>query len=51
MAGPALANYDFFGSSVAAVGDLDGDGVTELAVGAKLDDTGGTARGAVHCCS
>ena len=32
--GPTLANMDAFGSSVASLGDLDGDGVTDLAVGA-----------------
>ena len=32
----------------ASLGDLDGDGVTDLAVGAYQDDTGGTGRGAVH---
>ena len=46
--GPTLANSDYFGSSVASLGDLDGDGVTDLAVGAIYDDTGGTNRGAVH---
>lgn len=43
-----LENGDFFGFSVAAIGDLDGDGVTELAVGALGDDDGGTWRGAVY---
>jgi hypothetical protein len=38
---------DRFGSSVAAVGDLDDDGVTDLAVGTSGDDDGGTDRGAV----
>ena len=33
--------------SVAALGDLDGDGVGDLAVGAACDDDGGTDRGAV----
>ena len=46
--GPALANNDQFGFSVAALGDLDGDGVTDIGVGANYDDTGGTNRGAVH---
>ena len=46
--GPTLANGDQFGGSVASLGDLDGDGVTDLAVGARYDDTGGTNRGAVY---
>jgi hypothetical protein len=46
--GPTLRNYDNFGSAVAALGDLDGDGVTELAVGAERDDTGGNGRGAAY---
>ncbi|MCH7688931.1 MAG: FG-GAP repeat protein, partial [Planctomycetes bacterium] len=36
--GPSLANGDFFGGSVSSLGDLDGDGVTDLAVGAPGDD-------------
>jgi len=43
----ALDSEDHFGFSVARVGDLDGDGVTELVVGAQLDDDGGQDRGAV----
>ncbi|MEZ5330975.1 MAG: integrin alpha [Thermoanaerobaculia bacterium] len=35
------------GSSTAALGDLDGNGTTDLAVGVALDDDGGMARGAV----
>ena len=46
--GPTLADGDFFGRSVTSLGDLDGDGVTDLAVGATGDDTGGTSRGAVY---
>ena len=46
--GPVLAPYDRFGRSVAALGDLDGDGVTDLAVGAYRDDTGSSDRGAVY---
>jgi hypothetical protein len=45
---PVLADGDYFGSSVATLGDLDGDGVTDMAVGAYRDDTGGSGRGAVH---
>ena len=46
--GPTLANTDFFGGSVANIGDLDGDGVNDLAVGADEDDDSGANRGAVH---
>lgn len=38
---------DFFGASVTSLGDLDGDGFTDLAVGAAYDDDGGIDRGAV----
>ncbi|MEM7413473.1 MAG: LamG-like jellyroll fold domain-containing protein [Myxococcota bacterium] len=43
-----LDDDDFFGSGLAAVGDLDGDGRTELAVGAAGDDDGGSLAGAVY---
>lgn len=43
----ALGDSDFFGRSVAALGDLDGDGVTDLAVGAIGDDDGTPDAGAV----
>lgn len=46
--GPTLANGDYFGTSVAALGDLDGDGLMDLAVGAEFDDTGAPNSGAVH---
>jgi hypothetical protein len=46
--GANLANSDFWGNSVASIGDLDNDGVNDLAAGAPNDDTGNTDRGAVY---
>lgn len=49
--GPNLVNTDRFGASLAALGDLDQDGVTDLAVGApgSRDFLGfGDDRGSVH---
>lgn len=43
-----LSAGDQFGHAVASLGDIDGDGVADLAVGAPGDDTGGTNRGAVY---
>ena len=48
LPGSTLADDDEFGGSCVSLGDLDGDGVPELAVGATVDDTGGPARGALH---
>ncbi len=42
-----LDDVDRFGDSVASLGDLDDDGVGDLAVGAEGDDDGGPDRGAV----
>jgi hypothetical protein len=42
-----LDEVDKFGYSLASVGDLDGDGLSDLAVGSIGDDDGGTDRGAV----
>ncbi len=42
-----LDDEDWFGVSLASLGDLDGDGVEDLAAGAHLDDDGGFGRGAV----
>ncbi len=46
--GPTLASDDRFGGAMASLGDLDGDGVIDLAVGSIGDDVGGSARGAVY---
>lgn len=45
--GGLVGQNDFFGGAVACLGDLDGDGVIDLAVGTARDDDGGPARGAV----
>ena len=42
-----LDDGDQFGDELAALGDIDGDGVEDLAVGASGDDDGGTDRGTV----
>jgi len=39
--------YDAFGCAVASIGDMDGDGVGELAIGATGDDDGAADAGAV----
>ncbi len=39
---------DWFGYSVTAIGDLNGDGIEDIAVGAIKDDDGGFNRGAVY---
>lgn len=44
----ALDDGDEFGRATARIGDLDGDGRDEVAVGAPLDDDGGLDRGAVY---
>ncbi|MCG7950090.1 MAG: integrin alpha [Candidatus Thiodiazotropha endolucinida] len=42
-----LDDEDHFGTAVTEIGDLNGDGVTDLAVGVTGDDDGGPERGAV----
>ena len=43
-----LSDYDYFGVSVAGLGDLDGDGIVDLLVGAFGEDDGGSERGAAY---
>ena len=42
-----LDEDDRFGRGVASLGDIENDGVSDLAVGAKFDGDGGTNKGAV----
>jgi hypothetical protein len=43
-----LTSYDWFGSAVANIGDLDGDGVQDLAVGAMYDEVSNSSEGAIY---
>jgi len=42
-----LSGSPAFGSDIANIGDLNGDGVNDLAVGSRRDNDGGTRHGAV----
>ena len=44
----SLMDEDYFGRAVGAIGDLDGDGVTDIIVGAVGDDTVEDRAGAVY---
>jgi hypothetical protein len=43
----SLAPVDFFGHGCGGIGDLDGDSIPDLAVGARGDDDGGNAIGSL----
>jgi hypothetical protein len=44
---PGVASDDDFGVALASLGDVDGDGLADLAVGAQRDDDGASDAGAV----
>ncbi len=46
--GITIGAGDYFGSGCTGIGDLDGDGNEDIAVGAKGCDDGGTDRGSIY---
>lgn len=44
----SLDDSDYFGYAIEQIGDIDDDGIEDVAVGAYYDDDGGTDRGAVY---
>jgi PKD repeat protein len=46
--GPSLNSGDNFGTSVAGIGDINGDGVPDIGVGVPNDNDGGSREGAVY---
>ncbi|MCB9244834.1 MAG: S8 family serine peptidase [Flavobacteriales bacterium] len=46
--GYTVDDYDDFGNAVSVIGDIDNDGIPELAVGTPADDDGGFGKGAVY---
>lgn len=48
--GPTLTSGDKFGRAIASIGDINGDGIGDVAVGSNEDAGGGTLRGSVWIC-
>ena len=46
--GGVLQDFSVFGSSIAALGDIDGDGFGDLAIGAPTDSVGGVTQGSLY---
>ncbi len=46
--GPIVAYGDYYGVSIANIGDMDGNGISDIAVGASYDGDGTNAYGAIH---
>lgn len=46
--GPQLNPDDIFGASITSLGDIDGDGIIDVAIGAPGDSTSEAERGAVY---
>src|SRR5690606_6720450 len=46
--GDGLDNEDWFGYSVEGIGDINGDGINDVAISAIKDDDGGFNHGAVY---
>ena len=46
---PHLDREDFFGWSITSLGDLDGNGLIDIAVSATRDDDGAADAGALYC--
>ena len=43
-----ISSDDFFGHGIESIGDINGDGIDDLAIGSPYDDDGGKAHGAVY---
>ena len=48
MTDPNASSSDYLGVSAAGIGDVTGDGIPDVAIGARYDDSMGTNAGAVH---